>query len=83
MCHEFFFRLSTFSRICCSEFGKELDRTLGEKQKLQMEIEEQKAAMREIEIREAKMKLEAVQRDEDLKVKSIYNNRNVIVRNMY
>ena len=67
----------------CSEFGKELDRTLGEKQKLQMEIEEQKAAMREIEIREAKMKLEAVQRDEDLKVKSIYNNRNVIVRNMY
>ena len=49
-----------------------------------MEIEEQKAAMREIEIREAKMKLEAIQRDEDLKVKSIYNNRNVIlVRNMY
>ena len=67
----------------CSEFGKELDRTLGEKQKLQMEIEEQKAAMREIEIREAKMKLEAIQRDEDLKVKSIYNNRNVIVQNMY
>ena len=65
--------------VCCSEFGKELDRTLGEKQKLQMEIEEQKAAMREIEIREVKLKLEAAQREEDLKVKSIYNNRNIIV----
>ena len=63
--------------VCCSEFGKELDRTLGEKQKLQMEIEEQKAAMREIEIREVKLKLEAAQREEDLKVKSIYNIRNL------
>ena len=63
--------------VCYSEFGKELDRTLGEKQKLQMEIEEQKAAMREIEIREVKLKLEAAQREEDLKVKSIYNIRNL------
>ena len=63
--------------VCYSEFGKELDRTLGEKQKLQMEIEEQKAAMREIEIREVKLKLEAAQREEDLKVKINYNIRNL------
>ena len=31
------------------------------------------------EIREVKLKLEAAQREEDLKVKSIYNNRNIIV----
>ena len=42
-----------------------------------MEIEEQKAAMREIEIREVKLKLEAAQREEDLKVKINYNVRNL------
>ena len=47
---------------------KELDRALGEKQKLQMEIEEQKAAAEESEGREAKMRLEAEQRLEQIKV---------------
>ena len=47
---------------------KELDRALGEKQKLQMEIEEQKAAAEEAEGREAKMRLEAEQRLEQIKV---------------
>ena len=46
----------------------ELDRALGEKQKLQMEIEEQKAAAEESEGREAKMRLEAEQRLEQIKV---------------
>ena len=50
------------------EFGKELDRALGEKQGLQMEIEEQKAAMKEFEMREAKMRLEAKQKEEEIKV---------------
>ena len=51
------------------EFGKELDRALGEKQKLQMEIEEQRAAMQEIEMRETKMKQEAKLKDDEMKVK--------------
>ena len=48
---------------------KELDRALGEKQKLQMEIEEQQAAAEEFERREAKSKAEALQRMEQIKVK--------------
>ena len=42
---------------------------MGEKQKLQMEIEEQRAAMQEIEMRETKMKQEAKLKDEEIKVK--------------
>ena len=49
-------------------FEKELDRALSEKQKLQMEIEEQRAAIEEVEAREAKMKNVAKQREEELKV---------------
>ena len=49
-------------------FEKELDRALVEKQKLQMEIEEQRAAMEEVEAREAKLKNAAKQKDEELKV---------------
>ena len=49
---------------------KELDRALGEKQKLQMEIEEQQAAAEEANQREAKMRLEAEERLEQIKVKS-------------
>ena len=33
-----------------------------------MEIEEQKAAMKEFEMREAKMRLEAKQKEEEIKV---------------
>ena len=58
---------------------------MGEKQKLQMEIEEQRAAMQEIEMRETKMKQEAKLKDEEIKVKEFsvlrmrYNVRNVII----
>ena len=48
---------------------KELDRALGEKQKLQMEVEEQQAAAEEFERRETKMRLEAQQRLEEIKVR--------------
>ena len=41
---------------------------MGEKQKLQMEIEEQRAAIQENERREAEMKQEAKNRDEEIKV---------------
>ena len=49
-------------------FEQELDRALCEKQKLQMEMEEQRAAMEEAKAREAKLKNAAKQREEELKV---------------
>ena len=49
-------------------FEKELDRALMEKQKLQMEIEDHRAAIEEVEAREAKLKNAAKQKDEELKV---------------
>ena len=51
-------------------FEKELDRALIEKQKLQMEIEDQLAIIEEVEAREAKLKNVVNQKDEELKVHS-------------
>ena len=51
---------------------------MGEKQKLQMEIEEQRAAMQEIEMRETKMKQEAKLKDEEIKVKEFSVTANAI-----
>ena len=54
-----------------------------------MEIEEQRAAMQEIEMRETKMKQEAKLKDEEIKVKEFlvlrmrYNVRNVIIQPIY
>lgn len=48
--------------------SKELDRALSEKQKLLMEIEEQKAAMEEFDTIEAKLKLEAQRKEDEIKV---------------
>lgn len=54
-------------------FERELDRALGEKQKLQMEIEEHRAAMEELEAREAKMRLEAKLKENEIMVLIWYN----------
>ena len=53
-----------------SHVERELDRALAEKQKLQMEIEDHIAAQDEIERRVAKLKHEALQRAQDMKVQS-------------
>lgn len=59
---------NTYIKLFCRHVERELDRALGEKQKLLIEMEEQRAAMEEIETKEAKMKLEALQREEEIKV---------------